>query len=69
MLVSILQCMCWRANKPIVAAQIEKMWKDGEELGLPRGIILTIGHCPWFLDSGTLVLVDFSMGSCWCATD
>ena len=41
--------MRWRANKPILAAQIEKRWTD-EELGLPGGIIRTKGHQYWFLE-------------------
>ena len=44
--------MCWRANKQISAAQIEKIssWTDDEELSSPGGIIRTEGHQYWFLE-------------------
>ena len=42
--------MCWRANRPILAAQIEKMRTDDEELGSPGGIIWTKGHQYWYLE-------------------
>ena len=42
--------MLWRENKPILAAQIQKMWTDDEELVLPRGMFWTKWHQLWFLE-------------------
>ena len=62
--------VCWRANKPILAAQIEKLWRDDNELGSPGGIIPIIRHCQCsrFLEHLNCLPVDFLICCCWCAS-
>ena len=53
---------CWRANKPILDAQIKKSEKKNEDLDSPEGIIPTTGHHSWFLDHYDCLI------SSWAAT-